>query len=439
MNEPVIDLLCKLISFDTSNWGDGKSNGETECARWIEGLLTEAGYEPVFLARDDSPHRGNLVVRVEGTEPDLPALCVQGHLDVVPAELDEWSVEPFEGIVKDGYVYGRGATDMKDFVANMLAVLLAWSREGVRPRRTMVFAFVADEEAGSDWGADFLVDQHPELFAGCAASIGEDGAICQPATTVDGRAVRLYPIACGERGASHIRITGRGPSGHGSRPSGDDAVRRVLEAVHRVANHEWPLHISTVVGAQLEASAEALGMTVDLADEASIKEVITQLGDAAGPLPWTIRVSATPTVLQAGYKVNVIPSVAVAEIDVRCPPGTTEATNATLAELIGDDVDWEFTLPTVAIESDPHSEWFAAMRDAVLASDPEGVVVPYCMGGGTDSKAFARLGMATYGFTPLTADPEGRVLGGIHGKDERNPVAGIVGGHAILKRFLTTV
>lgn len=436
MSERVIDLLSQLIRFDTSNWGGGRANGETDCARWVGELLTAVGYSPLLIARDDSPERGNLIVRVAGREPELPGLLVQGHLDVVPVDAAEWSVDPFAGVVAEGYVWGRGSTDMKDLCASMIAVLLEWAEEGYTPRRTMVFAFLADEEAGSEYGAEFLVDAHPDLFAGLGAAIGEDGAIGALAEASDGSPVHLYAIACGERGTSQLRITGRGVGGHGSRPSGDDAISRALAATNRLASHEWPLHISKLVGAQLSASAAALKMTVDLSDEASIRAVIDQLGPSAGALRWTIRTSATPTVLKAGYKVNVIPSTAEVEFDVRVPPGAKESTDAALAELIGDDVEWEFLNSTEPLETDHDNEWFRAMSAAVLAVDPQAAVVPYCMGGGTDAKAFARLGLATYGFSPLTIDPDGRVPQNYHAKDERNPVASIVGGHEILRRFL---
>lgn len=435
----VIDVLRTLVRFDTTNHGRGDARGERACAEWIADRLREVGHDPVVLARPDAPERANVVVRIPGADRSLPALLVQGHIDVVPAEPDQWSMDPFAGEVIEGYVYGRGASDMKDACAMTLTTLLEWGREGVHPRRDIVAAFVADEEDQGEWGAEWLVAEHPDLFAGCDAAIGESGAYATAVTHADGHPVRLYPIACAERGTMHIRLTARGRSGHGSRPTGQDAVRRLIEAVHRLATHRWPLALSPVVRAQLEQTAAAMGLAADLGSQEAIGALIDQIGEPAEVARYTIRASSTPTMLQAGYKVNVVPGVAYAEVDVRCPPGQTEAVEATLGELIGPDIDWEFTAKQPPVESPVDSAWFAAMRDAVVAFDPEGVVVPYCMGGGTDAKAFAKLGMQTYGFTPLGPDPENRRSEGQHSVDERTPVAAVEIGQKMLRAFLETV
>lgn len=237
----------------------------------------------------------------------------------------------------------------------------------------------------------------------------------------------------------HIRLTARGRSGHGSRPTGEDAVRRLIEAVHRIANHRWPLALSPVVRAQLEQTAAAVGVEADLSREQSVLALIDRLGESAEVARFTIRGSSTPTMLEAGYKVNVVPGVAYAEVDVRCPPGQADAMEASLGELVGPDVDWEFTAKQPPVESPVDSPWYAAMRDSVQRFDPEGVVVPYCMGGGTDSKAFAKLGMQTYGFTPLGRDSENRRSEGQHSVDERTPVVAAEIGQRMLRSFLETV
>lgn len=433
-------LLQHLIRFDTTNYGHGRSHGETACAQWIAGLLEGAGYEPVLLHRPDAPERGNVVVRVPGRDAALPGLVVHGHLDVVPALASEWAVDPFAGEVVDGYVYGRGAVDMLDMVACMLACLLRWSRKGLGPRRDVVFAFVADEEGTSAFGADWLVARHPELFVGCEAAIGEEGGQVHPTPAASGEVVRLYPIAVAERGTLHCRLVARGNPGHGSRPTGRDAVSRLLAAVVRIHGHEWPRRVPDSVRAQVAAMADALGYTVDVDDPASFRDFCRAIGrEAAGPLPWTVRASATVSVLQAGNKVNVIPSLALAEVDVRCPPGTFDETRATMVELAGGDVEIEFLSAGLPCEAPVDSAWFEAMTRVVREFDPDGVVVPLCMGGGTDAKAFAKLGLLTYGFTPLGPDPDGRRPGGIHGIDERNTVAGLRIGNRMLRRFLETV
>ncbi len=175
----VVSLLQTLLRFDTTNRAPGDAEGELAAATWIHDLLVGAGLEPLLLARDDAPHRANVVVRVAGTDPSLEGLLVHAHLDVVPAEPEQWSFDPFGGLVSDGYVMGRGAMDMKDMCAMTLAVLLDWAATGERPRRDVVVAFVADEETDGAYGAQWLVDAHPELFAGVAVGIGESGGVVE--------------------------------------------------------------------------------------------------------------------------------------------------------------------------------------------------------------------------------------------------------------------
>lgn len=434
----VVDLLCDLIRFDTTNRAPGDANGERECAESIAAHIRDAGFEPVVLAPDDAPHRASVVVRVPGVDRSLPGLLVQGHTDVVPAEAEQWSVDPFAGVVRDGFVIGRGAMDMKDTVASALATIIEWGQGGERPRRDVVFAFVADEETDGRFGAGWLVAHHPELFEGVEAAIGEDGAMYQPATAAGGSPVHLYQIACGERGVMQFRITATGRSGHGSRPTGDDAVTKLIACLYRLSQHRWPLQMSPVVEAQLRATADALGLPLDLADEASIMAVPAALGPHAGALAFTVRTSSVATIVDAGYKVNVIPDVATAEVDVRVPPGFEDEVHATLSELIGDEVEWEYTSRGDGIVAPTSGPWFDAMADALRTGDPEAVVVPYCMGGGTDAKSFSTLGIACYGFTPHTPAAVG-VAANYHGVDERIPVEALEGGHAILHHFVTTV
>jgi len=437
----MIDILCRLIGFGSVNYGGNRTSpgGERPAAEWVAGELRAAGYSPVILARDDAPDRANVVLRIPGRDRTLPGLLIHGHLDVVPADASEWSVDPFAGVVKDGYVIGRGSVDMLFTVASMLHLALEWAATGTGPRRNVVMAFVADEESGGEYGAHWLATAHPELFAGCEAAIGEDGAAATPVVTADGRHVLLYPVACAERGAVFMKLTATGAAGHGSRPTPDNAVRKLVDALSRLAGYSWPIQLCDVVEAQLRASADALGMTVDLDDEASVQAVVDQLGDAAGALRWTTRVSTTPTVLEAGYKVNVIPGTATAEVDVRYPPGFRDQTMATLSELVGNEVSWSAPDHGQPPQADPSSPWFAAMTDAVHRADPDGIVVPYCMGGGSDARSFAPLGIQCYGFTPLTPDPEGRRWTHIHVVDEKVPVASVLGGYEIFKDFVASV
>lgn len=434
-----IAILTRLIRFGSVNYGDERTIGERAAAEWVEDVLRQAGYEPVLLARDDAPQRANVVLRIPGDDQTLPGLLVHGHLDVVPADAAEWSVDPFAGVVEDGYVIGRGSVDMLFTVASMLAAAIEWAEQNRKPHRDIVLAFVADEESGGQFGAAWLASTHPELFASCQAAIGEDGAAATLVQRVDGAPARLYPIACAERGALFLTINATGPAGHGSRPTSGNAVAKLVGALTRLATYRWPMQLSTVVKEQLRASADALGMPVDLTDEHSVQTVIDQLGDAAGALRWTIRVSSTPTMIQAGYKVNVIPGSATAQVDVRFPPGFQDLTVATLQSILGGDVEWSFPDQGQPPQADIDTTWFEAMASAIKAADPTGVVVPYCMGGSSDARSFATLGLQCYGFTPLTQDPQGRAWTGIHVVDEKVPVASMLGGHGIFAHFLTTV
>ncbi len=435
----VVSLLQTLLRFDTTNRAPGDAEGELEAARWIHDQLMQVGLEPVLLARDDAPHRANVVVRIAGTDPSLEGLLVHGHLDVVPAEVEQWSFDPFAGVVSDGYVTGRGAMDMKDMCAMTLGVLLDWAATGTRPRRDVVVAFVADEETDGTYGAQWLVSAHPELFAGVAVGIGESGGVVEEHPGADGAPVRLARIAAGERGTLHLRLTAHGHSGHASRPADDNAVLALVDALHRIGHHEWPLHVSPLVKAQLEQTAAALGVTADLSSDDGVLRTIADLGDAADVAMFTVRASTTPTVVRAGYKVNVVPGLAEAEIDVRCPPGFEDELLATLPELVGEGVTFEHSVQERSVQAPSDGPWFDAMVASIRHVDPDAVVVPGCLGGGTDAKAFSALGIACYGFAPATVDPEGRRRAGIHGVDERVPVSSLEGGQRILAHFLATV
>lgn len=429
MAEQAVESLCaELIRFDTTNRGNGESTGEREAAEFVAGVLAGAGVEAKIL--ESAPRRANVLARIPGRDPSLPALLVQGHLDVVPADATEWSVPPFSGEIRDGYVWGRGAVDMKDFVAMILAVVAG----GLQPRRDIVLAFVADEEDRGEYGAHWLATEHAAEFAGCAAAISESGAYTYWVNGADGRTVRLYPIATAERGTAHLRLTARGRAGHGSRRNDENAVVRLIGALNRLATHRWPVYLTPTVEAFLVRTGAALGIPVDLSD---VDGTLARLGPAAALAENTVRNSATPTMLDAGYKVNVIPSTAQAQVDTRVLPGTDDELLAQIDSLLGPGVEREFVAHQPPVQAPVDSPWFTAMADALRAEDPEAVVVPYCMGGGTDAKAFSPLGIDCYGFAPLWL-PEGfpyRELA--HGVDERVPVEGLRFGTSVLRRFLT--
>jgi acetylornithine deacetylase/succinyl-diaminopimelate desuccinylase-like protein len=435
MGESSVEELCAdLIRFDTTNLGGGESKGERDAAEYVAERLTDAGLTPALLER--SAGRSNVVARVPGADPSLPALLVQAHLDVVPADPAEWTVPPFAGEIRDGYVWGRGAVDMKDMCATVLTVLSRWSAAGMAPRRDIVLAFVADEEDRGQWGAHWLVANHPSLFEDCAVGIGESGGYTVHATHADGSPVHLYPVATAERGTAHLRLTATGRAGHGSRRNDDNAVTTLVHALSRLAAHRWPVHLTPTVLAFLAAAGPALGIEVDLSD---IDETLRRLGSAAKIIENTVRNSTTPTALSAGYAVNVIPGTASAMVDTRVLPGTEPELLAEVDRLLGPGVTREFIHRQEAVEAPVESPWFAAMASSLRAVDPAAMVVPFCMGGGTDAKAFAPLGIDCYGFAPLYL-PEGfQVQRMAHGVDERVPVAGLRFGVDVLDRFLSSV
>ncbi|MGW4227117.1 M20/M25/M40 family metallo-hydrolase [Streptomyces bauhiniae] len=426
--DEVVEFTSELIRIDTTNRGGGDCR-ERPAAEYAAERLAGAGLEPLLLER--TPGRGNVVARVPGTDPSADALLVHGHLDVVPAEAADWSVHPFSGEVRDGVVWGRGAVDMKNMDAMILAVLRGWARQGVRPRRDLVIAFTADEEASAEDGSGFLADRHPELFEGCTEAIGESGAF----TFHDGTGREIYPVAAGERGTGWLRLSAGGRAGHGSKVNRENAVTRLAAAVTRIGEHQWPLRITPTVRAALTELAELYGVEPDFAD---MELLLDKLGPAAKLVEATVRNSSNPTMLDAGYKVNVIPGEAHAHIDGRFLPGGEEEFESTLDRLTGPDVDWEYVHREVALQAPVDAPLFGQMRAAVEEFAPGAHVVPYCMSGGTDAKQFSRLGITGYGFAPLRL-PEGFDYQALfHGVDERVPVEALQFGVRVLDRFLRT-
>ncbi|MCH5670434.1 M20/M25/M40 family metallo-hydrolase [Streptomyces gilvus] len=426
--DEVVRFTSDLIRIDTSNRGGGDCR-ERPAAEYAAEQLAGAGLEPVLLERTKG--RTNVVARIEGTDPSADALLVHGHLDVVPARAADWSVHPFSGEVRDGVVWGRGAVDMKNMDAMILAIVRDWARNGVRPRRDIVVAFIADEEDSARDGSAFLADKHAGLFEGCTEGVGESGAF----TFHDGDGRQIYPIAAGERGTAWLKLTARGRAGHGSKVNRENAVTRLSAAITRIGEYEWPTRPTPTVRAALDELAALYGIEDGHED---VDRLLEKLGPAARLVESTVRNSANPTMLDAGYKVNVIPGEAVAYVDGRYLFGAEDEFRATLDHLTGPDVDWEFHHRSIALQAPLDTPTYAKMRAAVEEFAPEGHVVPYCMSGGTDAKEFSRLGITGYGFTPLRL-PEGYDYQAMfHGVDERVPVEALHFGVRVLDRFLRT-
>jgi acetylornithine deacetylase/succinyl-diaminopimelate desuccinylase-like protein len=425
-------FAADLIRIDTTNRGGGDGR-ERPAAEYVAARLAEAGVEAAVL--ESAPGRANVVARVSGSDPDAPALLAHGHLDVVPADPSSWSVHPFSGEIRDGVLWGRGAVDMKNADAVLLAVVSRWAREGIRPRRHIVLAFTADEEDTGALGARWLVERHAELFDGCTEAVGESGAF----TFHAGQARRLYPIASAERGTAWLKLTARGRAGHGSKPNPDNAVTLLCAAMARIGSYRWPVRLIPAVQAAVEAIAAATGRPAPPGGFGALpaEDLLAHLGPAAALVAGTIRNSANPTMLSAGYKLNVIPDQAVGYVDGRVLPGFEQEFVAALDELTGPAVSWEYYDREDPLEAPLGSPLVAAMTRALLAEDPGGTIVPYCMSGGTDAKHFAGLGMTCYGFTPLVL-PEGYdYYAMFHGTDERIPLSALEASVRIMDRFLT--
>ena len=432
--DEVVGLVSALIRFDTTNTGDPHTTaGEAECARWVAEQLREVGYQPEYL-ESGAPGRGNVFARLPGADPDRGALLIHGHLDVVPAEPGDWSVHPFSGAVSDGYVWGRGAVDMKDMCGMMIAVARHFKRAGVVPPRDLVFAFVADEEHGGAYGAHWLVENRPDLFAGVTEAIGEVGGFSITLPDKNGGERRFYLIETAEKGLLWMRLTARGRAGHGSMVHDGNAVTAVAEAVARLGRHRFPLVLTDTVAQFLTAVADETGMSFDPKD---LEGSVAKLGPVARMLGATLRDTANPTMLKAGYKANVIPATAEAVVDCRVLPGRQAAFEREVDELIGPDVRREWISELSSYETGFDGDLVEAMTSAVLAIDPEGRTVPYMLSGGTDAKAFAKLGIRCFGFAPLRLPPDLDFAALFHGVDERVPVDALHFGTRVLEHFLT--
>nr|GLK39134.1 putative peptidase [Rhodococcus wratislaviensis] len=430
-----MDLVSSLIRFDTSNTGElATTKGERECAEWVAAQLQEVGYETEYV-ESGAPGRGNVFARLKGSNPDRGALMLHGHLDVVPAEPADWRVHPFSGAVEDGYVWGRGAVDMKDMVGMILAVARQFKAEGIVPPRDLVFAFVADEEAGGKYGCQWLVENRPDLFEGVTEAVGEVGGFSLTVPRPDGTDRRLYLVETAEKGLGWMRLTAKGRAGHGSFLHTDNAVTILAQAVARLGAHTFPLVISDSVAEFLEAAGEETGLDFD-PKSPDLDGTLAKLGTIANIIGATLRDTANPTMLSAGYKANVIPQTAEAVVDCRILPGRQAEFEAAVDELIGPDVQREWITKLDSYETTFDGHLVDAMNDAILAHDPGARTVPYMLSGGTDAKAFAKLGIRCFGFAPLQLPADLDFSALFHGVDERVPVDALLFGTRVLEHFL---
>jgi acetylornithine deacetylase/succinyl-diaminopimelate desuccinylase-like protein len=425
----VVELCRELIRIDTSNYGDDSGPGERKAAEYVATLLDEVGIDARLY--ESQPGRTSLMARWGDAGSREDALLLHGHLDVVPAAAEDWQVDPFSGEVRDGQVWGRGAVDMKDFDAMLLAVVRARQREGRAPTRPVVLCFTADEEAGGHLGAELLIRDHREEFDGVTEAVGEVGGF---STTVRDR--RLYLIEAAEKGMAWMKLTARGRAGHGSMINPDNAVTRLTAAVARIGAHEWPVRLTPTMEVLLATVGELAGTE---ATPENARELVKEFGGASRMLGAVISNTVNPTMLKAGYKVNVIPTEASAHVDGRFLPGFEDEFFETLEDLIGEGIEVEHLSHQQPWETPYDGDLVAAMTRSLVAEDPDALVAPFLMSGGTDAKHFRKLDMRSYGFAPLRLPADLDFTALFHGVDERVPVDALEFGARVLDRFLDDV
>lgn len=426
-----VEIARRLIRIDTSNFGDGSGPGEREAAELVAELLTEVGYDPTIVESED--RRTTVLLRIPGSDPSAPALVVHGHTDVVPANAADWTVPPFEGVLQDGMLWGRGAVDMKDMLGMMLAVARDMKRSNWQPRRDIVLAVFADEEAGGRFGSHWVVDNHPEIFEGATDAISEVGGY---SVTVNGR--RVYLLQTAEKALRWMRLDAEGTAGHGSLVNHDNAITRIAGAVARIGAYDWPLHLTPTVKTLLDGVADLTGLSYDPEDRASIIPLVRALGPSSAFVEATLATGANPTMLGGGYKANVIPGGGNAAIDMRVIPGDEEAAMATIKGLAGPGIEISEINYDIGLEVPFEGDFVDAMVASITAEDPDAVVLPYMLSAGTDNKALSRLGIRGYGFTPLRLPEHLDFAGMFHGVDERVPVGAMEFGVRALENLLRT-
>jgi acetylornithine deacetylase/succinyl-diaminopimelate desuccinylase-like protein len=421
-----IKICQELIRIPSVNYGDGKGD-EKAVADYVVASLAEVGIDSTIY--ESAPGRCNVIARIEGRDTSRPGIVVHGHIDVVPANAEDWSVDPFGGIIKDGAIWGRGAVDMKDVDAMILAIVRAWKRIGYTPERTMVLAFFADEEAGSTYGSRYMAKEHPEVFAGCSEAVSEVGGFS--VTIADGK--RLYFIEAAQKGIHWMKLTAHGRAGHGSMINDNNPLTRLSEAIARIGNHEWPQRYSNTVKILFKRIAEVTGKEYN---ENDLRPLLAEIGSTARMIGATLQNTAQPTLLEAGYKANVIPGSASAIVDGRFLPGLEDEFNDTIRQIIGPDIEIETVTRDIALEVDFTGPLVDQMCDSLLKEDPEGIPVPYLMSGGTDNKALSELGIIGYGFGPLKLPADLDFMALFHGVDERIPVDSLTFGVRVMADFL---
>ena len=427
IDKEVVQITQNLIRIDSTNFGDDSGPGEAAVAEYVEAALKEVGIECERFTTTSSKRQGVFAV-IEGADVELPALLVHGHLDVVPA-VGKWQHDPFGAEIHDGMVWGRGAVDMKDGNGILLSTVRAWKLAGIKPRRTIHLLFLPDEEAGGKHGAHWLVDNRKDMFINVTEAVGEVGGFSLEVN----KDLRLYFIETAEKGIRWMQLTAQGQAGHGSMLNKNNAVTELAETLTRIGRFEWPVRLTKTNESLVKELSKAFNIDLDPTDVPSLIKV---LGPMARLIGATFQNSAQPTMLEAGYKVNVIPEFATAQVDGRVLPGFEEEFDRQIDELLGPNVSRTDTIRDIAMETPFTGYTVDAMAAALRAEDDKAHAVPYVLSGGTDAKAFARLGIRCYGFIPLQLPPSLDFAALFHGVDERVPVDALRFGVRVMDRFL---
>ena len=426
LEEDVVKLCQELIQIPSVNFGEGKGDEEA-AAKYVVAKMKEVGIDSKIY--ESAPKRCSVVARIEGRDKSRPGLVVNGHLDVVPANAADWSVDPFSGAIKDGCIWGRGAVDMKNMDAMILAVIRLWARHKYQPERTIVIVFFGDEEAGGIYGSRWMAEKHPEVFAGCSETISEVGGFSL--TLLSGK--RVYAIEASQKGIEWMKITAEGVAGHGSMVNDANAVTRLTEAIAKIGNHTWPQRITKTSDLFFQKISELSGKPYD---RNNLQPLIDEVGPMGKMIGATLCNTTNPTMLEAGYKANVIPQSASAVVDGRTLPGYEKELLDTVKSLVGEHVKVESLVSDIPLEVEFGGPLVDAMIAAIKSEDPDGIPIPYLLSGGTDNKALAKLGIVGYGFSPLKLPPDLDFTGLFHGIDERVPIDSLQFGARTLFQFL---
>lgn len=424
-------IMCQaLLRMDTTN----PPGNERIAADYLDEKLRESGYEPVLL--ESAPGRANLVCRRRGNGQAAP-LLLTAHLDVVEASPSEWKHAPFAGEVHEGCLWGRGAIDMKNMAAMSTAIMRQLARDGVELSRDVIFAAVADEEAGCQMGSRWLVENHADLVTADYA-IGESGGYSMHVGKTT-----FYPIQVAEKGICWVRARVRGEPGHGSMPRHDSAVLVLSERLARLREQHFPPHENRYVRdflAEIAARQPRLLQPLVrlLSHPRLLPAILRRIPDASMVRGLTALLSntASPTVLRAGNKINVIPDRAEVEIDGRTLPGQTqEDFLRELRAILGPDVELEVMMSAPPVVTEPfESPLYQTIRSQIEQREPGAVVVPYMIPGFTDAKYFTQMGARWYGFSPVKIERGTgiRFADMFHGHNERVPIAGLHWGTEVL-------